>query len=168
MKRLFTSCFGLGWLPLAPGTAGSLPPAIIFAVLCTFKTPPIIVIIIMAVLALAGSVICLKFAPDVIAATGKTDPAEVVIDEFAGQAVTFCAVPFLEIDIFSISQIWTVALLGFLLFRFFDILKPWPIRRLEKLPGGLGILADDLLAGVYAAIPLQVCVTLWIDRCFSC
>jgi len=160
MKRLFTSCFGLGYLPFAPGTAGSLPPAIIFAVLCTLRLPLVTVAIFMAVLALAASVVCLKFSPSVISATGKTDPAEIVIDEFAGQAVTFCAVPFLEIDIFSISQIWTVALLGFLLFRFFDILKPWPIRRLEKLPGGWGILADDLLAGVYAAVSLQVCVTL--------
>jgi phosphatidylglycerophosphatase A len=111
----------------------------------------------MAVLALVGSVVCVKFAPVVIAATGKTDPGEVVADEFAGQAVTFLAAPFL-----FISTIWVTAVLGFLLFRLFDIFKPWPARRLEKLPKGWGVLADDLLAGVYAGIALLICLKLWI------
>lgn len=158
MKRLFTSCFGLGYLPVAPGTAGSLPPVIIFALLYTFGTPPIIVIIIMAVLAMAGSVACIKFAPEVIAATGQTDPPEVVVDEFTGQAVTFLAGGFLVSATTPAAPLWAVVLLGFLLFRLFDIVKPWPTRRLEKLPGGWGILADDLLAGAYAAVFLPVCI----------
>lgn len=116
----------------------------------------------MAVLALAGSVVCLKFAPFAVVLTGKNDPREVVCDEFAGQAVTFLAIPFWVIGTASTRQIWATALLGFLLFRLFDIAKPWPIRKLEKLPRVWGILADDLLAGIYAAIVLQICITLWI------
>jgi phosphatidylglycerophosphatase A len=110
----------------------------------------------MAALALAGSFICVKFAPAVIAATGQTDPREVVADELAGQAVTFLPVSFLAVDAATPGRIWIITALGFGLFRLFDIVKPWPIRKLEKLPKGWGVLADDLLAGVYAAIVLLV------------
>jgi len=162
MKRLLASCFGLGRLPVAPGTWGSLPPAAVFALLYYFGVPAVLISIVMAALALAGAVVCVKFAPAVIVATGKADPREVVADEFAGQAITFLAIPFLVMDTVSTSQIWTTAVLGFLLFRLFDVAKPWPIRKLEKLPEGWGVLLDDLLAGVYAAIVLQICFRLWI------
>jgi len=162
MKRLLTSCFGLGRLPLAPGTWASLPAAIIFGLMWHFGIPSISISIAMAALALAGSVICVKFAPSVIAATGENDPREVVADELAGQAVAFLTVPFLGPEIFSTRQIWIITLGGFFLFRLFDIAKPCPIRKLEKLPEGWGVLADDLLAGVYAAIVLQIIIRLWI------
>jgi len=116
----------------------------------------------MAVLAVAGSVLCVKFAPAAIAATGKNDPREVVADEFAGQAVTFLAIPLVIGQAFTSGQIWAIAAVGFLLFRIFDIAKPYPIRKLEKIPQGWGILADDLLAGVYAAIVLLICTKMWI------
>ena len=161
MRRLLASCFGLGRLPVAPGTWGSVPVVIVFGLMCQFGISAGLISIVMAVLALFGSVICVKCAPAVIAATGKPDPREVVADEFAGQAVTFLAIPFLAIGAFSAGQIWAIAVLGFFLFRLFDVIKPWPIRKLEKLPAGWGILADDLLAGAYAAIALQVCVGLW-------
>jgi len=152
MKRLLASCFGLGWLPLAPGTLGSLPPAIIFALMCHFGASAMLTPIVMAALALAGSLVCIRFAPGIIAVTGKNDPREIVADEFAGQAVTFiliaAAPPF---------KAFTTAVVAFLLFRFFDIAKPWPIRKLEKLPSGWGILADDLMAAIYAAIGLWLC-----------
>jgi len=175
MKRLLTSCFGLGWLPLAPGTWGSLPPTIIFALMCHFGASSLFILITMAVLALAGSIVCVKCAPAVIAVAGKSDPGEIVVDEFAGQAVTFLAIGFLvsakcplgtglAIETFSTRQIWITAVLGFLLFRVFDIAKPWPIRRFEKLPEGWGILADDLMAGLYAGIALLLCLKLW--ACF--
>ena len=164
MRRLLTSCFGLGRLPLAPGTWGSLPPAIIFALLCEFGASAVLISVVMAALALAGSVVCVKCAPAVTAVTGKSDPREVVVDELAGQAVTFLAVPFLAIGTISTSQIWATTVLGFLLFRFFDIAKPWPMRKFEKLPKGWGVLADDLLAGVYAAVLLLVCFSLWIAK----
>lgn len=115
----------------------------------------------MAALALIGSVVCVKYAPDVVAAIGKSDPGEVVADEFAGQAVTFLATAFFFSETFTTRQIWLIALLGFFLFRLLDIAKPWPIRKLEKLPAGWGVLADDLMAGVYAAVGLAICVRLW-------
>jgi len=166
MKRLFTSCFGLGWLPLAPGTWGSLPPVIIFAVLCSLRVTGVTVAILMAGLAVAGAVICLKFAPEVIAATGQTDPAEVVVDEFAGQSIALVPLSFLLPQSASPGQILTISLAGFAVFRVFDIVKPWPIRRLEKLPAGWGILADDLLAGVFAAIFVMLLSQL--VSCRSC
>jgi len=154
MKRLLTSCFGLGWLPVAPGTWGSLPAAIVFGLMWQLHASGPSISIVMAALALAGAVICVKFAPALIAATGKNDPREVVADELAGQAVTFLAIAFLAPQTSSTGQIWVITVGGFLLFRLFDIAKPWPIRKLEKLPEGWGVLADDLLAGVYAAIVL--------------
>lgn len=162
MKRLLASCFGLGRLPVAPGTWGSLPPAIILALMCHLGASALSVSLVMAALALVGCVICIKFAPAAIAATGETDPREVVADEFAGQAVTFLAVSLLTVGAVSTRQIWVITALGFVLFRLFDIVKPWPIRKLEKFPKGWGVLADDLLAGVYAAIVLQIGIRLWI------
>jgi len=159
MKRLLASCFGLGWLPLAPGTWGSLPPVVVFALMRHFGTSTVVTSIVMAALALAGCVVCVKFAPAAMAATSKTDPREVVADEFAGQAVTF-----IPIGAVPAGQIWTTVVLGFLLFRLFDIAKPWPIRKLEKLPKSWGILADDLLAGVYAWLTLLVCTKFLIPR----
>jgi len=162
MRRLLVSCFGLGWLPVAPGTWGSLPPAMLFALMCYFGSAAAAISITMAVLALVGSVVCIKFAPAIVAATDEADPREVVADEFSGQAVTF-----LFIAAIPISNIWVTGLLGFLLFRFFDILKPWPIRKFEKLPRGWGILSDDLIAGVYAGIALLFCLRIGLAEYLS-
>jgi phosphatidylglycerophosphatase A len=162
MKRIFTSCFGLGLLPLAPGTWGSLPPAIIFSVMGHFGVSAGPIAITMAALVLAGSVICVLFAPAIITATGKDDPREVVIDEFAGQALTFLPAAFLITASISLKKICIITALGFLFFRLFDVVKPWPIRKLEKLSKGWGILTDDLLAGVFAAIVVLVCYWFWI------
>jgi len=162
MKRMLTSCFGLGRLPVAPGTWGSLPPVIIFGLMGWFGASTAIITNVMAALVLAGCVVCIQYAPAAIAATGKNDPGEVVADEFAGQAVIFLFNPFLVIGTATPRQIWMMAAAGFVLFRIFDIAKPWPIRRLEKFPAGWGILADDLLAGVFAWIVLQICIKLLI------
>jgi phosphatidylglycerophosphatase A len=164
MKRLAATCFGLGRLPGAPGTWGSLPPAIIFALMCHFRASPAVVSIAMAALALAGSIVCVQCSPVAISATGKDDPREVVADEFAGQAITFLVSPFLALGAASTGQIWAVTAAGFVLFRVFDIAKPWPIHKLEKLPEGWGILADDLMAGVFAWTALQICIRLFIVR----
>jgi len=155
MKRLLTSCFGLGRLPIAPGTWGSLPAAIVFALMGHFHVSPVTMSIVMTAVALVSSVICVGYAPSAIVATGKNDPGEVVVDELAGQAITFLA-----IGVLPVKQVWLVAAGGFALFRLFDIAKPWPIRKLESLPKGWGILADDLLAGVYAWIALHICIRL--------
>jgi phosphatidylglycerophosphatase A len=152
MQRLIASCFGLGWLPIAPGTWGSMPVVIIFALLCAGGASVETINVLMIGLALIGSVVCVRFASASIAATGSSDPREVVMDEFAGQAIAFIGIAAIRP-----SEMLVATVLGFLLFRFFDIFKPWPIRKLELLPGGWGILADDLLAGVYAAIVFQFC-----------
>jgi phosphatidylglycerophosphatase A len=162
VKRLLTSCFGLGRLPLAPGTWGSLPPVIVFGLMSFFGASPALITNVMAVLVLAGSIVCVQFAPAAIAATGKNDPREVVADEFAGQAVAFLFSPFLAMGLATCRQILVTAFAGFVLFRLSDISKPWPIHRLEKYPAGWGILADDLLAGVYAWVALQICIRFFV------
>ena len=90
----------------------------------------------------AGRVACL---------VGLKDPGIVVVDEVVGQWVTLTALPFTPIT----------AALGFLLFRAMDILKPWPARDLERVPGGWGIMADDVAAGVYAQLLLRVFLLVW-------
>ncbi len=159
---MLTSCFGLGRLPLAPGSWGSLPSAVIFALMWQFHAPPIATSLVMAALALAASVVCVKFAPAAIEATRKDDPGEVVADEVAGQALTFLPVPLLAAAPASPKEAWLAAAAGFFFFRAFDAVKPWPIYRLEKLPKGWGILADDLLAGVFAAVVTVISVKYWI------
>lgn len=162
MKRMLTSCFGLGRLPIAPGTWGSLPPVIIFGLMCHYGASSALITNVMAALVLAGSVVCVQFAPAAIAATRKKDPREVVADEFAGQAIVFLFSPFLAMGTAMPRQILITAFVGFVLFRIFDIKKPWPIRKLEKYPAGWGILADDLLAGVFAWVVLQICIWVFI------
>lgn len=161
---MLASCFGLGRLPVAPGTWGSIPPAVVFGLLCQFGAAPALVSIVMSVFIVAGSVVCVKCAPAAISATGKNDPREVVADEVAGQAVTLVSVPLAMTAEFSAGQIWAVAGMGFLIFRILDIAKPQPIRKLEKLPQGWGILADDLLAGAFGAVILHISVWLWLAR----
>jgi len=153
MKRLAASGFGLGRLPLAPGSWGSLLPAIIFALLLHLNASAPMIIVVMVALAAAGSIVCVKCAPASIRATGDADPPEVVADEIAGQAITFAlAGAFVKGPDFLLSS----AVGGFFLFRLFDVIKPYPARRLEKLPQGWGILADDLVAGLYAGVALVI------------
>ena len=161
MKRLLTSCFGLGWLPVAPGSWGSLPSAIIFGLACYFGGWGAIPVSLMIVLIAAGSFVCVKFSHVAVAATGNEDPNEVVADEIAGQALTFLAMPLIMADV-SGGQIVSIAVLGYFLFRLFDTVNPWPSYRLEELPAGWGILADDLMAGMYAGIALIIAAKFWI------
>jgi phosphatidylglycerophosphatase A len=144
-EELLTTCFGLGKLPFAPGTWGSLPPVVAYQVLGYLY--PVAIVPVMVFFIIAGSWACVQYAPAVIAATGKKDPGLIVADEVAGQAITMLAIALLAPD-----NICNTAVLGFVLFRLFDILKPWPCKRLEKLPAGVGILADDLMAGVYGGV----------------
>lgn len=115
--------------------------------------------IILCLLALDAATICVWFCPAVIEELGDTDPREVVVDEVAGQALVF-------IGSYAAGgrEILVTAAVGFLAFRLFDIVKPWPCRLLEKLPAGWGILADDLMAAVYAAVILQIFTRLWIGN----
>jgi len=105
----------------------------------------------MTMMVLFGAVVCLRFAPAVVAQLKQDDPGEVVADEWAGQAVVFLGGVMLAGEA-SLAMM----LAGFGLFRLFDILKPWPIRRCERLSGGVGILADDIVAGLMASVVLVI------------
>ncbi len=161
-RRMLTSCFGLGYLPAAPGSWGSLPPAIVFGLVYYLGGSGIIAFGLMVLLLLAGSIVCVRFSSAAVAATGNKDPNEVVADEIAGQALTFLALPFLIGAAPPIRQVVAISALGYFLFRLFDTIKPWPIYKLEKFPAGWGILADDLMAGVFAAVALIIAAEVWI------
>jgi phosphatidylglycerophosphatase A len=145
MHKLLTSSFGLGFLPVAPGTWGSLAPAVIYMA-AGILIGPRTAIASMAVLLILGCVVTVMCSPKVIALTGSKDPGQIVSDEVAGQALTLLLVQWLM----PTAEFCIAAAAGFGLFRLFDIIKPWPCRRLENLPAGWGILADDLAAGIWA------------------
>ena len=149
-------------MPIAPGTWGSSPPVLAFGVMLHFGAPAIAITAVMAAFIVAGSVACILCVPAVAALVGKGDPGEVVVDEVAGQAVTYLLVSLLLPADLSMKQCCFVTGLGFLLFRVLDITKPWPIKRMEAFPDGWGVLADDLLAGALAGIILLIYVKLWI------
>lgn len=155
MKKaeLLTTCFGLGKLPIAPGTWGSVLPVVLYQALgyVPGEMAPATTPIVMGLLIVAFSFICVRYSPAVIERTGKTDPGMIVADEVAGQALTMLIIAlFAPVCSISPVNVCNTTVLGFVLFRIFDIFKPWPCRKLEKLPAGVGILADDLMAGFYA------------------
>ena len=130
---------GVGYLPLMPGTFGSLVGLGIF--LLVSRTAAGLVVTIVAV-TLAG----IWAGSRTEALAGRKDPGKVVVDEVAGQLIATLPLAFF--------RQWSIAavLISFVLFRFFDIVKPYPANRLQDLEGGMGVMCDDLVAGVYAAV----------------
>ena len=126
--------FGCGLVPLGAGTLGTLGaiPLIIVLEELGIRSHVITLIPVLAIAIWASA--------RTQSLLGREDPSEVVIDEVAGFLLTMAFLPYT----------WLSLCLGFFLFRFFDILKPFPIKQLEKLKGGFGIVADDLMAGIYA------------------
>ncbi|MBL9118953.1 MAG: phosphatidylglycerophosphatase A [Phycisphaerae bacterium] len=143
---------GLGFLRPASGTWGSLPPAIVAGLMVWLGAGTWAVNGVLVLFLIGGSLACLAFGNSAETVFGKKDPGEVVADEVAGQALTLLALPWPG-DGRSIAML---ALIGFLSFRVMDIIKPPPARGLQRLSGGLGILIDDLLAAIYAAIVTQI------------
>jgi len=138
--KFFATFFYLGYSPFAPGTVGTLGAIILFYFLSFFSG---LAYLFFAILFIIFSI----WISTVVTIAGQDpDPSWVVIDEVCGYLVTMFLIPY------SVTNV----VLGFLFFRFFDILKPPPIRRFESLPGGLGIVADDVVAGIYANVILQV------------
>ena len=137
--------FGVGFLRPGPGTWASAVTAAIWFVSVPYSSYPILVAFIAAALV---TVIGVPVSSVVERESGVTDPGFVVIDEVAGQLIALIAIPVR----------WQYVLASFILFRGFDILKPPPLRKIEKLPGGWGIMLDDVGAGLYALALLQ----LWI------
>ena len=137
--------FGSGLSPFAPGTAGTLVALLFVPLLALLSTGYLLSALLIA--SLTGIYICAYSARKL----GAKDPSSIVWDEFVGYWITMILVP--------VTWYWVLA--GFVLFRVFDILKPFPIGWLDKkVGGGLGIMIDDVLAGVYALICLQVLVFL--------
>lgn len=153
--RLATT-FGLGDLTPAPGTfAGSLPAAATWVVLALLLIHPSELAMVTAVGAVVAATVGVWAAGEEARRRATEDPGPVVIDEVAGQWMTYLvALPWLELA--DRRQVLLAGLAGFLAFRVFDVIKPWPVRRLERLPGGLGIMADDLAAALYAGAVLAV------------
>jgi len=131
--------FGVGRLKPGPGTWGSVATVILWAVISYVIPPESRTWATIAAAALVTA-IGIPAATQIVRATGIKDPQFVVVDEVAGQLVALIAVPLG----------WKTFLAGLILFRVFDILKPPPVRQLERLPEGSGIVIDDLGAGLYA------------------
>ena len=157
VKRLILTAGGLGLLRPAPGTWGSLPPVVLALGMVSLIGPNWTVDAAMALVAVVASVACIRFASLAEDASGKKDPSAVVIDEVAGQAVALVAVPW-RLPIDADAWIWNLAwaATAFLGFRALDILKPPPAHQIQRLRGGLGILMDDLIAGLYTLAFIQV------------
>jgi phosphatidylglycerophosphatase A len=142
VARLVATWFGCGYAPKGPGTAGSLAALMIAWLLHQYAGVPAMGFAWMAVLLAIPGI----WAANVVAREGgKKDPQVVVVDEVVGQWMTLAGATGLN---------WKSWLLALVLFRAFDIWKPPPVRQLERLPGGLGIVADDVMAGVYGALVL--------------
>jgi len=142
---LVATFLGVGRLHPGPGTWGSLAAMLLWWLLASHVPASLHVPVILALI-VASTAIGIPAATLEARGCGEKDPSHVVIDEVAGQLVTLIACPIL----------WKPLLAGFILFRAFDIVKPPPIRRLERLPEGIGIVVDDLGAGVYGLIVLQL------------
>ena len=145
LATLVATGLGSGYAPFAPGTAGSLVGLALFWPL--HRLP----------LGVQAVAVVLVFALGVAAAghvarrLGIEDPGLVVVDEVVGMWVSLLGVPFTGVT----------AIAGFLLFRVFDVFKPYPARDLERLPGGWGIMCDDVMAGVYANLLLRAGLLAW-------
>ena len=135
---------GIGYLPLAPGTWAAGALAILWFFVCQKFPDTIIWQVLLACLLFIGGV---YFSGKLISDKEK-DPSFVVIDEVAGMAVTLLFIPLA----------WQNFVVGFILFRFFDILKPFGIKRMEKMRKGWGIMLDDILAGIYSNIALHLLI----------
>jgi phosphatidylglycerophosphatase A len=159
-----TAC-GLGYLPKAPGTWGSLAGVLIYAWSQRYYPPDLFVdfvlhptigrhalwnAYIVLPIAILIAAVGVWVSNSVVHFSGQKDPQYVVVDEVSGQMFTY---------LFAVAPgNWKYLLLGFILFRLFDIWKPFPARQAESLPGGWGIMTDDWVAGIYAGIGL------WIAR----
>jgi phosphatidylglycerophosphatase A len=139
--------FGAGLLKPGPGTYGSIAAMLLWmATAHLFHPSPVSLALGTFVVALAITLIGISAATIVAFESGREDPGHVVVDEVAGQLIALIA----------ITPDWPHAILSLLLFRLFDILKPWPIRKLEALPTGTGIMLDDVAAGLLALACAQL------------
>ncbi len=140
LVQALATFFYLGYSPFAPGTVGTLGAIALFYLLSHFSS------LVYILFFLGFMILSIWASGEAEGIFEKTDPGQVVVDEVCGYLVTMLLIPP------SLRNI----VLGFFLFRFFDIIKPPPARRVEHLPGGFGIVIDDVIAGIYSNIALQV------------
>ena len=143
--RLWVTFGGSGLSPKAPGTMGSLAAALLAWPLAFAECPTLFL-----VLSVLLFLVSIPIVGSAVAQSGTHDPGWIVIDEVCGQWLAYACVP----AGLLMERPWLL-LLGFAFFRFFDILKPLGIKRLENLPGAWGIMADDMLGGLYAGLLLH-------------
>lgn len=143
---LAIATFGVGYLPLIPGTFGSMVGVAIFLLLVYWPLQVLFIPIIVVLGVWAAS--------RTEKLLGKKDPGKVVVDEVAGQMISLLPLAFFIPD--GPWLVWVIV--SFNLFRLFDIFKPYPARRFEALHGGIGIMADDVVAGIYGAIVTAIVI----------
>jgi phosphatidylglycerophosphatase A len=144
---LIGTFFGTGLLKPGPGTYGSISAVLLWYAAAHILHPaPVALAIGTTIAAILATLIGIPAATIVANESGREDPGHVVIDEVAGQLIALIAIP----------ADWQHAALSLLLFRFFDILKPPPVRQLERLHGGTGIMLDDVGAGLFALAVAQL------------
>jgi phosphatidylglycerophosphatase A len=136
------TALGAGYLPIAPGTFGSAVGLLLWIALPDVVWMQLLAIVLVAVVGSWSGTVAEQYFK-------RRDPGEVVVDEVAGMMVTLALNP-------VAGPLWM--LVAFVLFRAADIVKPFPVNRLERLPGGIGIMADDLAAGIYANLALRACI----------
>lgn len=163
IRLLLLTTFGLGHMRPASGTWGSTPPpALALLMILVLSGDGLsrfehwLINISLLLIALIFSIVCVRFGAEAEHRFGKKDPGQVVADETAGQAIALLFLPWRPM-IDSEGWIWNVALAAtaFFAFRILDIIKPPPANQIQRLAGGWGILADDLIAGGYALIVAQ-------------
>ncbi|MDA8692731.1 phosphatidylglycerophosphatase A [Saprospiraceae bacterium] len=144
LHKAIATVLGLGYAPKGPGTFGTLGGVIFLGILLHFNIPFSLAALLITIVV---TFVLGTYSTNQLIPQWGEDPQSVVMDEFNGYLITMILVPLS----------WTTILLGFVLFRFFDILKPLGIRTIDtKVKGGLGVMLDDVLAGVYALICMHV------------
>lgn len=150
--RVVGSVFGAGFSPFAPGTVGALVALLIWWLIAqywpAFETHSSFQFIIILIACIIGT-----WSSDKLEVVWGKDPSKVVVDELAGMWISLFLIPVNNLNL----------ILGFFIFRLLDIFKPLGVRKGEDLPGGFGIMADDVIAGIYTNLALQLLIALeWI------
>ena len=149
--------FGAGFVPVAPGTVGALEGIGLYLAVRALGLGELVFFVGLVILNIGLFLLGVWASSKTCGVIGVADPHQIVVDEISGQLISLTPLALLAPS--SLAGL----IIGFVLFRLFDIFKPYPIRKLERLPGGLGVMADDALAGIYAAV-LLLCGQVYFLR----
>jgi phosphatidylglycerophosphatase A len=147
LAKIISTFFGVGYFPKAPGTMGSLAALIVYWICPEINSLQLVSIILgITAIGIFTATITENEMKNKLGKDKGIDPGIIVIDEVIGMLIALVAVP--KATLFLIT--------AFILFRIFDIIKPYPVRRMEKFSGGWGIVLDDVIAGIFANIVIQI------------